>query len=214
MRYSNFGAAILGHALTNAADSTLYPTLLETRILAPLNLHDTSCTATCPPHTTQVTGYRRHHAQHPLRMPGLTPAGSLRSSVRDLLALVETLLSPPSGAIPPTLRTALDVVLRPRLRMPTGNSLALVWNIRPRPDGSIVYHHSGGTFGCTAFAAFTPPTTAPPWSPWRTPRGRWWCGRCQLERSPVPSRRLRARCRVARGEMPLCLFRAGGWRSR
>ncbi|MEV7677738.1 serine hydrolase domain-containing protein [Streptomyces sp. NPDC088341] len=54
------------------------------------------------------------------------------------------------------LRTALADVVRPRLALRGGTrQLALVWNIRVRPDGD-VYHHSGGTRGFTAFAGFSP----------------------------------------------------------
>ncbi|MEV0276648.1 serine hydrolase domain-containing protein [Streptomyces sp. NPDC050610] len=63
-----------------------------------------------------------------------------------------------AGATPPEpLRTALRDVTRPRLTMPRGrDGLALIWNVRPRPDGSVLYHHAGGTLGCTSFAGFSP----------------------------------------------------------
>ncbi|WP_255955011.1 serine hydrolase domain-containing protein [Streptomyces odontomachi] len=80
---------------------------------------------------------------------------------------------PPPAVLRSALRSALREVTVPRLVRPHGQGqLALVWNIRPRPDGSRLYHHSGGTRGCTAFIAFNPErrtalvalaNTAPSW---------------------------------------------------
>jgi CubicO group peptidase (beta-lactamase class C family) len=156
VRYSNFGVGLLGHALTGAAGNLSYPTLLDGRVLTPLGLHHTSCATAAPTGGTQATGYWHRRARPPFLIPGLPAAGALRSSARDLLTVTEALLDPVSAEVPSTLRTALREVLRPRLRLPRGSSLALLWNIRPRRDGSHLYHHSGGTRGCTAFAGFNP----------------------------------------------------------
>ncbi|TQE18432.1 class A beta-lactamase-related serine hydrolase [Streptomyces ipomoeae] len=154
--YSNFGVGLLGHALTGTAGNLSYSALLDGRVLKPLLLKDTGCTPTAPAGRTQATGYWHRRARPPFHIPGLPAAGALRSSARDLLTLTEALLDPASVEVPTALRTALREVQRPRLRLPRGNSLALIWNIRPRRDGSLLYHHSGGTRGCTAFAGFNP----------------------------------------------------------
>ncbi|MFI5756264.1 serine hydrolase domain-containing protein [Streptomyces sp. NPDC051569] len=168
LRYSNFGAGLLGHLLTRAAapggpaygeppqdpDGRLYGELLAARVLDPLGLDDT----TCAPGPSGATGYRHGRALPPWRIPGLAGAGAVRSSARDLLALLDALLDAPGGSgVPPAaLRTALVDVARPRLALPGGDRrLALIWNIRVRRDGD-VYHHSGGTLGFTAFAGFSP----------------------------------------------------------
>ncbi|MFH9657051.1 serine hydrolase domain-containing protein [Streptomyces sp. NPDC017248] len=158
VHYSNYAVGLLGQALPTAAAGMPYPDLLEARVLRPLDLRDTSVSPHPPPGTRQATGYWRRHAQPPLRMPALTASGELRSSARDLLTVTEALINPehPAG-LPPTLRTALREVQRPRLRLPRHNTLlALVWNIRPRRDGSHLYFHTGGTFGFTTFVGFNP----------------------------------------------------------
>lgn len=173
--YSNFGVGLLGHALSGAAGGTPYGTLLADRVLAPLRLHDTSACATPPDGATQATGHWHGRPRPPFHIPGLPAAGAVRSSVRDLLAFAEALMDPDGTPVrepdqdqdrdttdapaPPhaALRGALREVTVPRLALPHGRGrLALVWNIRPRPDGSLLYHHSGGTRGCTAFVAFNP----------------------------------------------------------
>ncbi|MFD7087831.1 serine hydrolase domain-containing protein [Streptomyces sp. NPDC056641] len=177
VRYSNFGVGLLGHLLTRAAPGggpgygggQGYGDLLAARVLGPLGLSRTSCGPGLP----QATGYWHGRARPPWLIPGLAGAGALRSSARDLLKLLDAGLDAapdaapdvPPGAAPPvpvpvpvpdTLRTALVDVVRPRLALRDGGKrLALVWNIRVRPDGD-VYHHSGGTRGFSAFAGFSP----------------------------------------------------------
>ncbi|MDN0193564.1 serine hydrolase domain-containing protein [Streptomyces sp. S.PNR 29] len=156
VRYSNFGVGLLGHALTGAAGTSSYAALLDDRVLTPLALRDTCCTTTPPVGGTQATGYWHRRARPPFHIPGLAAAGAVRASARDLLTYVEHLLDPASAEVPPALGAGLSDVLRPRLRLPRGSGLALIWNVRPRRDGSHLYHHAGGTRGCTAFAGFNP----------------------------------------------------------
>lgn len=158
VRYSNYAVGLLGHVLPTAAGGSPYPELLAARVLRPLRLRDTGCTATGPPGATEATGYWHHRAQPSLRMPALTAAGELRSSARDLLTFTEALIDPDSvNGLPHTLHTALHDVLRPRLRVPRRTTLlALLWHIRPRPDGSQLYFHTGGTFGFSTFIGFNP----------------------------------------------------------
>ncbi|MFI9025305.1 serine hydrolase domain-containing protein [Streptomyces sp. NPDC053560] len=166
VRYSNFGVGLLGHVLCAAAGGLPYEALLAERILGPLALHHTNCTPDPTPRAA-ATGYRRGRPRPPFDIPGLPAAGAVRSSARDLLTLTRALLphrcdavpaaTPASPAtFPAPLRTALADVTRPCLTLPNGTGLALLWNTRTRPDGSALYHHSGGTRGCTAFAGFSP----------------------------------------------------------
>ncbi|MEV1026002.1 serine hydrolase domain-containing protein [Streptomyces sp. NPDC050264] len=161
MRYSNFGVGILGHALTGAAGAQDYASLLDARILRPLGLHDTDCGGAAPDGASYVTGYRHHSPRPPFHIPGMPAAGAVRSSVGDLLTFTEALLAPDSAvqdpARPAPLRAALHDTTRPRLAIRHGTQqLSLIWNVRPRRDGSRIYHHSGGTPGCTVFAGFSP----------------------------------------------------------
>ncbi|MYQ39209.1 serine hydrolase [Streptomyces sp. SID4921] len=151
--YSNFGGGLLGHLLARAAGGTGsdYPALLAERVTGPLGLTDTDC----DPNRPQATGHWHGRPRPALLMPGLTAAGAVRSSVRDLLRVLTVLLDPET-APGPALRTALTEVQRPRLSVPrTGSRLCLIWNLRPRPGGALL-HHSGGTRGFTAFAGFLP----------------------------------------------------------
>jgi CubicO group peptidase (beta-lactamase class C family) len=156
--YSNFGVGLLGPVLATAAGRGPgeYPALLAERVLGPLGLRESGCDPGAP----QATGHLRGRPLPPWRIPGLEAAGGLRCSARDLLTVLEALADPaaaPPGT-PAPLRAALAGVRRPRLELPGGRRLALVWNVRPRPGGADLWHHSGGTRGGTAFAGFCPAT--------------------------------------------------------
>ncbi|MEV7085314.1 serine hydrolase domain-containing protein [Streptomyces sp. NPDC093085] len=172
VRYSNFGVGLLGHLLTRAVPGgPAYGALLAERVLGPLGLRSTGDDPLLP----QATGYWHGRPRPPWRIPGLPGAGSLRSTGPDLLALLDALADAAAEADPGNdpdgrrsgvrgsdgrgsgvLGAALADTVRPRLALRGGTRrLALVWNIRVRPEGP-VYHHSGGTRGFTAFAGFAP----------------------------------------------------------
>jgi D-alanyl-D-alanine-carboxypeptidase/D-alanyl-D-alanine-endopeptidase len=159
VHYSNFGVGVLGHALCGAAGGQDYASLLAARVLRPLGLYDTDCGGAAPDGSC-VTGYWHGRPRPPFSIPGMPAAGAVRSSVRDLLTFTEALLDPDDAAQhttrPELLRAALRDTIRPRLATRHGTRTALIWNIRPRRDGSRIHHHSGGTRGCTAFAGFDP----------------------------------------------------------
>lgn len=84
--YSNLGFALLGQALAAAA-GTDYETLLESRVTEPLGLTDTFAPTVLPPDaTTGLTATGRH--SDPWVMPGYGPAGSIRSTLDDMVDYV------------------------------------------------------------------------------------------------------------------------------
>jgi serine-type D-Ala-D-Ala carboxypeptidase/endopeptidase len=147
VHYSNFAVGVLGHALAAATDRP-YEDLLTERVLRPLELHDTDC-RTAP----QATGHWRTKPRPPWQIPGLPAAGALRSTALDLLRLLTAYLTP--HAMP--LATALAETIRPRELASGVTHVALVWNLRHRPDHDLIFH-SGGTRGFTAFTGFSPQT--------------------------------------------------------
>ncbi len=145
-RYSNFGGALLGHALAHAGGRR-YEDLLAEYVLRPLNLHDTDFST-----SAQVTGHLRGRPRPLWEIPGMPAAGGLRSSASDMLRYLTAHLSPPT----PPLGGACAEVTRPR-ESAGAHEVCLVWNLRRRGDQELLFH-SGGTRGCTAFAAFSPST--------------------------------------------------------
>ncbi|MEV7923744.1 MULTISPECIES: serine hydrolase domain-containing protein [unclassified Kitasatospora] len=151
-RYSNYGVALLGRVLSETGGSP-YGELLAERVLRPLGLGATTCTADPP---GRAVGYRRGQELPPWHIPGLPGAGALRASGADLLRYLRAHLGGGHGE----LAAALREVQRPRLRLPRStDELCLVWNHR-RPGGRDLYFHAGATRGFTAFVGFSPQASA------------------------------------------------------
>ncbi|MEU0048109.1 serine hydrolase domain-containing protein [Streptomyces werraensis] len=155
-RYSNFGVAVLGHAL-GAATGTDWQDLLADRLLAPLALRDT---ATRPSdgdgldavgHGKDGTG-----ALPAFDAGGFRAAGAVRATPDDLLTFLEAHLDP--DRFPP-LTGALRAVRTPVLRRGFGHRHVhtVAWFRHPT-DGGPLYFHSGATLGQQAFLGFRPDT--------------------------------------------------------
>ncbi|MFE0364347.1 serine hydrolase domain-containing protein [Streptomyces griseoaurantiacus] len=153
-RYSNFGVAVLGHALA-AALQTPWDTLLAEEVLRPLGLNGTALTATGP--DTDALGHRPDGTPVPaLDAGGFRAAGAVRATPDDLLTLLEAHLDPPPGA---PLADALREVRRPVLRRGVGHRHVhtLTWFRHPTDHGPM-YFHSGATLGQQTFLGFRPGT--------------------------------------------------------
>ena len=79
-------------------------------------------------------------------------AGSLRSTVADMLTLLEASLAPPSGPPGP----ALVLARQPRVRVGRRMSVGLGWLLVERRGRPPLVWHNGGTWGFRSFAGFVP----------------------------------------------------------
>ncbi|MFE6286305.1 serine hydrolase domain-containing protein [Streptomyces sp. NPDC057877] len=152
--YSNFGVAVLGHAVT-AATGTSWEDLLTGQVLGPLGLTGTTL------RPGQDGGDATGHAKDG-RTPvpafdagGFQSAGALRATPHDLLTFLEAHLDP--GGSP--LADALAAVRTPVLRRGLGHRHVhtVAWFRHPT-DGGPMYFHSGATLGQQAFLGFRPDT--------------------------------------------------------
>lgn len=139
--YSNFGYALLGHALAAAA-GTEWHTLVADRIFAPLSMHNTSAPVSPddlgPDPATGYTAGGRTSA--PWTLGGDAPAGSVRSTTADIVTYLSAQLdetAPGSRAATPV--TAAD----------GDDTIGLGWFTR-----DTVVWHNGGTGGFSSFVAF------------------------------------------------------------
>jgi CubicO group peptidase (beta-lactamase class C family) len=153
-RYSNFGVAVLGHALASAT-GTPWDDLLTDQILRPLALNGTALRASGP--DTDAVG---HGKDGRTRVPGFDAggfraAGALRATPNDLLTFLEAHLDP-SGT---TLAGALRSVRTPVLRRGWGHRHVhtMAWFRHPTDVGPM-YFHGGATLGQQAFLGFRPDT--------------------------------------------------------
>jgi CubicO group peptidase (beta-lactamase class C family) len=150
--YSNFGVAVLGHALT-AATATPWDDLLTGHVLEPLGLSGATLGPGGP--DTDATGHRRDGTTPvpPLVVGGFQAAGAVRATPHDLLTFLEAHLDP-SGR---PLAGALRAVRRPVLRRGAGHRHVhtVAWFQHPTERGPM-YFHGGATLGQQAFLGFRP----------------------------------------------------------
>ncbi|MET7640597.1 serine hydrolase domain-containing protein [Streptomyces sp. NPDC005438] len=155
-RYSNFGAAVLGHALTAATD-TDWDTLLRTSVLEPLGLRQTRTVPGGP--GVDALGHAGADGatpMPPLRIGGFQAAGAVHATPGDLLRFLQAHLEPDRTPLGPALRTARTPVLRRALRGPgSRESHSFTWFLHPTDRGPL-YFHAGATSGQQAFLGFHP----------------------------------------------------------
>ncbi|MFI8192323.1 serine hydrolase domain-containing protein [Streptomyces sp. NPDC085946] len=156
-RYSNFGVAVLGHAL-RAPTGTPWEDLVTGRVLRPLELKDTDLRATGPGVDATGHGADGTTPVPPFDAGGFQAAGALRATPHDLLTFLEAHLDP-SRVPDPDLAAALRAVRTPVLRR--GPDLVhehtVAW-VRHPTDGGPMYFHSGATLGQQALLGFRPDT--------------------------------------------------------
>jgi D-alanyl-D-alanine-carboxypeptidase/D-alanyl-D-alanine-endopeptidase len=150
--YSNVGYALLGMALANRAGRP-YEALLQTRVIDPVGLRDTTF------HPTPAMGPRVAEGHDPDLKP-LPPfeagifvaAGALRSSPRDLARFAAAILP---GSRSPIARDQELLLTVRREALWLGGKQALGWEVLDAPGGTFV-NKDGVTFGQTASMSFDP----------------------------------------------------------
>jgi serine-type D-Ala-D-Ala carboxypeptidase/endopeptidase len=143
-RYSNYGVGLLGQVLARAA-GTEYPTLVTDRILDPLGMSATGFDNLAP-----VPGFRGKKPTPPWTFGALGAAGSLRSTLSDMIMFAEATIDPPAGTLGEAMVLARQPVFVGRVQQ-----VGLGWMTRARPGNatSTTTWHNGGTFGGASFLA-------------------------------------------------------------
>ncbi|MEU7723012.1 serine hydrolase domain-containing protein [Streptomyces tibetensis] len=151
-RYSNFGVAVLGHALA-AATGTPWEDLLTDQILRPFGLDATTLRA--DDSGLDAPGHARDGVSPvpAFDAGGFQAAGAVRATPHDLLTFLEAHLDP--TGVSSHLAPALRAVCRPVLRRGIGHRHVhtIAWFRHPT-DGGPMYFHSGATLGHQAFLGF------------------------------------------------------------
>ena len=148
VRYSNFGAGLLGQALARRAGST-YDDLVRTRVCRPLGLTDTSVDRSDDQLARRAVGHdRRGRAVPDWDMDSLPGMGALHSTGADLARFLAAQLDPAGTP----LEEAIRLTQQPRLPAGRLGHQALGWMVSPLPRTDRRMHwHNGGTGGAFSF---------------------------------------------------------------
>ncbi len=147
-RYSNFGFAVLGHALASAAGAS-YEELVVDRVCRKLGLGETMFEVSADVGRRRETGHAGR--RRPVRdwdLAAFAPAGGLRSTVGDMVRFLQANVDPARTEMP----AALADAQRPRRPIGANEEIGLAWHLR-RDDGTTVAWHNGGTGGFGGFVA-------------------------------------------------------------
>jgi serine-type D-Ala-D-Ala carboxypeptidase/endopeptidase len=161
MNYSNYGVALLGHALARRRGVS-YDQLLRDELLAPLGMNDSAVTLDDAQEERFATGYRAtfgigralvalrslpwHLADH------LAPAGGIRSTPRDMLRFLAVCMEREATPVSSAVKRSLEVLHRDNDHQAVGMN----WlHTRVGPDDPTVLWHNGGTGGFRSYLGFT-----------------------------------------------------------
>ncbi len=153
--YSNFGFALLAHALMRATGAD-YQTLVARELCDPLRMEDTRVQLAPAQIGRRAVGYG--FPGFPARMelntwPAFNGAGALRSTLADMLLWLQANM----GLRATVLTPVLDTLQKRRHDAATPETgIGLAWQMQPLAPGSslTVVHKNGGTAGFFAFVAF------------------------------------------------------------
>lgn len=146
--YSNFGASVLGYALTSQAGG--YEKVLRARVLAPLRMDDTAIALSSAQEVRFATGHdARLVPTPPWKLDAFAPAGGLRSTPADMAKYLEAAVRPASSP----LAAAFELAEKPAAD--TGSPslrIGLAWHVFGR-DGRTIVWHNGRTGGFASMIA-------------------------------------------------------------
>jgi D-alanyl-D-alanine-carboxypeptidase/D-alanyl-D-alanine-endopeptidase len=149
--YSNLGVGLLGDLLAARAHTT-YAELVEHRVLRPLGMTHTVVIGSPATRSLLVPGYAPDGTPEPAWDLGeLAAAGSIESSLHDMLLYLHANMSPPKTA----LGKAMALAQEPRYPIgPNGIlKIGLVWNTN---SNSGITWHNGETGGYHSFIGWDP----------------------------------------------------------
>lgn len=154
--YSNIGYWLLSEALAGRAGVD-YETLLQKRVVAPLNLTNTAFALSATMKTNFATGHNAVLGPSPAisTLPTysvMSAAGGLYSTVNDLLKLLAVAMDYDHSSVGPAMRLTWNT-RRPMSR--NGFEQALAWTII-RDENDLLILHDGGTFGYASSIAWDP----------------------------------------------------------
>lgn len=148
--YSNFGVALLGHALA-AAWGQPYADVLREKVLTPLGLeHTIVAVPGTKPAPELAPGHAAGKPVENWELDGYAPAGAIRSSARDLAKFLQAALG---GERAPLASAFLATTTRQRAEEQSGGAVGLNWMLTEDKERPVIWH-TGQTGGYHSFVGF------------------------------------------------------------
>ena len=157
VEYSNLGVGLLGYILVRAAGAKDLPSLIQKRILKPLNMRQTAYGRPAPIAGLFTKGHNKAGKVVPYwDVAVLSGAGGLNSNVNDMLTYVDANVGPARSPIEQSMRFAQKghrPGSRPEIQMGLG------W-MSFTQGARTALGHSGGTAGYSTFIGLDPAMNA------------------------------------------------------
>lgn len=148
VNYSNFGIGLLAYAMA-VADKTTFENLMTKYIVEKQGLKSTFLKVSEQNLTDIAIPHRKSEVMPLIQLAGLSPSGSIKTTMPDLLRFLNLHLEKPSN-----LKGVVEMVLTNQLK---GNEQAvgLGWGIH-KIKNETVYFHNGGTYGSSSIVIIVP----------------------------------------------------------
>jgi len=156
-RYSNSGVGLVGKILERVTNST-YEELIKSRILNVLSMHDTTITISENQKEKLATGYLLTGKEaDPIHIPAVASAGSICSTVSDLLKFLKVNLGLEQSSLSSTMEYCKSTRIDPSLSFFNKSTAKLLMGVQSTEIGLgwivgnlkniQIIQHSGGTEG-------------------------------------------------------------------
>lgn len=157
VRYSNFGAGLLGEALSRQAGLP-YDRLIAERITGPLGMSETVVRLQPDQLDRRAVGHNARLQPVPdWDLGGMPGAGALYSTARDLVVFARAHLHPETTP----LADALHLIQQPRAKVNRWVSVGLGWHeVHVRGTKHTALWHNGGTGGFSSHLSTLPQADA------------------------------------------------------
>lgn len=148
VKYSNFGIGLLGLAMAKA-EKTTFELLFKKYINDGQNLEKTFLNVSEQYLTDIAIPHRKSNVMPLIQLAGLSPSGSIKTTLPDLLKFMNLHLQKPEN-----INSVIEMVLDNQLKG-QDQAVGLGWGIH-KIKSETVYFHNGGTYGSSSIVIIIP----------------------------------------------------------
>ena len=148
INYSNFGIGLLGYALEKSQNLS-FEQLFTKYLVDKQNLKNTFIRLTENELIDIAIPHRKSEKMPLIQLAGLSPSGSIKTTMPDLLKFLNLHIKRPSD-----IANVIDIVLQDQLNGKEQN-VGLGWGIY-EVENETVYFHNGGTYGSSSIVIIVP----------------------------------------------------------